>query len=485
MDLKKKQAFNQRMGKGKFPRHQNLAKGGRVMAQKVLSQAEAAMDPSPRFLTGGQAGQAGMQALEGAGAGAAIGTAVLPGIGTAVGAVGGALIGGISSLISSSSSSPQMPNITDPVTGQQITDANGNVVGSEQAVENYNQTLLAQNGAQNQSNVYNQEGQIAAGNGPNPALAQLNQTTGTNVANQAALMAGQRGASSNVGLMARQAAQQGAATQQQAVGQAATTESQQQLNALNAQAGIAGQQVAETQTGLNNAATNNLTNQSQILGAQTAYNSAETSGQGSVNTANTATNVGAQTEANTLINGGLSGASTALTNAAAPKTTGAAPATPAPAAPSGGGGPTLGVNTTLPTPSFEYQGGAIHGRDRMAKGGHPSFVAQYLHGQVTPKMASGGKVPAIVSPKEVYLNPKQVKEVVERGADPMKIGHHFPGKDKVKHDSLKNDVIKTELDEGGVVLPIHVTTHKNASHLGRKFVEKTVAKHMKRPVGVS
>ncbi len=89
---------------------------------------------------------------------------------------------------------------------------------------------------------------IANGTGPNPAQAMLNQQTGENVANQAALMAGQRGAGANVGLLARQAAQQGAATQQQAVGQGATLEAQQQMNAINAltgnqaaQAGTAGQ----------------------------------------------------------------------------------------------------------------------------------------------------------------------------------------------------------------------------------------------------
>lgn len=471
MDLSKKRAFNEKMGKGKFPRHQNLAKGGRVMSQEA-----AAKDPAPKFLSGGQVGNAAGAALGGAATGAAIGS-VVPGIGTAIGAVGGALIGGIGSLISSSSSTPQMPNITDPVTGAQITDANGNVVANEQQIATYNNTLMAQNGAQNQTDVYNKEGQIAAGTGPNPALAQLNQTTGTNVANQAALMAGQRGATSNVGLLARQAAQQGATTQQQAVGQAATTESQQQLNALSAQAGIAGQQVAETQTGLGQGATTALGNQGQVLGAAGTFNTNITGGTGSVNSANTPTNVGNQQEGYGLANGALSGAGTALIKGSAPTTPAPAPGIPT------SNGPNLGVNTNFGTPSFSYKGGEIHGRDRMAKGGHPSFVAQFLHGQVTPKMASGGKVPAIVSAKEVYLNPNQVKEVVERGADPMKIGHHFPGKDKVKHDSLKNDVIKTELDEGGVVLPIHITTHKNASHLGRKFVERTMAKHMKRPNG--
>lgn len=105
---------------------------------------------------------------------------------------------------------------------------------------------------------------VANGTGPNPAMAALNQQTGQNVANQAALMAGQRGAGANIGLLARQAAQQGAATQQQAVGQGATMQAQQSLNALGqmgaqqqaeagtqqAIAGIGGQQLGMQQAGI-------------------------------------------------------------------------------------------------------------------------------------------------------------------------------------------------------------------------------------------
>lgn len=88
-----------------------------------------------------------------------------------------------------------------------------------------------------QQNLANQLQGVANGTGPNPALAQLQQQTEQNITNQAALMASQRGASANPGLIARQAAQQGAATQQQAVGQAATLQAQQQLNAMNALSG--------------------------------------------------------------------------------------------------------------------------------------------------------------------------------------------------------------------------------------------------------
>ncbi len=108
------------------------------------------------------------------------------------------------------------------------------------------------NAVNNLGNVFNSQGStlgqlqgIANGTGPNPAQAMLAQQTGQNVSNQAALMAGQRGAGANVGLMARQAAQQGAATQQQAVGQGATMQAQQSLGALG-QMGTQQQGMANT-----------------------------------------------------------------------------------------------------------------------------------------------------------------------------------------------------------------------------------------------
>lgn len=114
--------------------------------------------------------------------------------------------------------------------------AGANAVANQSGALNAQQQLAAQQQATAQ-----QYQNIANGTGPNPAQAALNNATGANVANQAALMAGQRGAGSNVGLMARQAAQQGAATQQQAVGQSAEMQAQQQLAGLS---GLTGQQQA-------------------------------------------------------------------------------------------------------------------------------------------------------------------------------------------------------------------------------------------------
>lgn len=146
--------------------------------------------------------------------------------------------------------------------------------------------LQAQNGIQNQSDVYNQLQGVAAGTGPNPAQAMLANTTGANVANQAALMAGQRGSSANAGLVARQAAQQGGNLQQQAAGQAAALQAQQSLNAMNSLGGIAGQQVGQQQqavTGLNQFAQQGNQN---VLNSIAAQNQAAVANAAQANQAN-------------------------------------------------------------------------------------------------------------------------------------------------------------------------------------------------------
>lgn len=147
--------------------------------------------------------------------------------------------------------------------------------------------LQAQNGLGNQASVFqqqqglaNQLQGVANGTGPNPAQNMLNQATGQNVSNQAALMAGQRGASANTGLIARQAAMQGANTQQQAAGQAATMQSQQQLAAMqqlqNQQASmgnLANTQVGQAQTGLQQLGQQSLQQQANLYGLQSNINS--------------------------------------------------------------------------------------------------------------------------------------------------------------------------------------------------------------------
>lgn len=162
--------------------------------------------------------------------------------------------------------------------------------------QNFLNQLNAQNGLQNQSNVYSQLQGVANGTGPNPAQAMLNQSTGQNVSNQAALAASQRGASSNVGLIGRQAADQGANLQQQAVGQAATMQANQSLAALGQMQNLATQQVGQQAGGISNYNQFVQGNQGQLLG-----------GQGNQNTVNSAIAQSNQKAGAGLIGGILGG----------------------------------------------------------------------------------------------------------------------------------------------------------------------------------
>lgn len=163
------------------------------------------------------------------------------------------------------------PNIQGPSMGDVM---NAGVNPAMQQQMALLQQLQAQKGLAAQSEALNMARQGAMGQGPNPALDQLHQTTGQNIQNQAALMASQRGAAANPGMIARMAAQQGGALNQQAAGQAATLGSQQRL----AQQGLfgdiagtmAGNQINATRTGLEGA----LQNQGQIMGGMNAANQA-------------------------------------------------------------------------------------------------------------------------------------------------------------------------------------------------------------------
>lgn len=147
-------------------------------------------------------------------------------------------------------------------------------------------SLQGQNGIQNQSSVFNQLQGVANGTGPNPAQAQLAQATGANTANQAALMAGQRGSGANAGLIARQAAQQGAQNQQNAAGQAATMQANQSLNAMNQLAGVAGQQVGQQQQATGAITGAQQTEQQNLLNSIAQQNNANVGMQSNVNSSN-------------------------------------------------------------------------------------------------------------------------------------------------------------------------------------------------------
>lgn len=336
----------------------------------------------------------------------------------------------------------------NPTNQQQI---DSSYAGTQNSLAQQNALLSAlqgQQGLQNQSNVYNQLQGVANGTGPNPAQAQLAQATGANVANQNALMAGQRGSNANAGLLARQAAMQGANTQQNAANQAATLQANQSLGALNQLGGIAGNQVSNQigATGANTQANQGL--QQALLNAQAGYNTNATSTQNSINAANAGLAQGAQQGQQAMIGGlfNAAGAASGLTKGAT-------------ALMADGGMATAPLPTQGPQSKFGQ------------------FLAGM--GSTAPQamMAEGGKVPALVSPGEKYLSPEKV-EAVAKGADPMEEGKTVPGKPKVggNKNSYANDTVKATLDEGGIVLPRSVTQSKHPHWAAHKFVSEIMAK---------
>lgn len=281
--------------------------------------------------------------------------------------------------------------------------------------------LAAQGGVQNQSNVFNQQQQLAnqlgtqaQGGGPNPALAQLNQATGANVANQAALMAGQRGSNANVGLLARQAAQQGANTEQQAVGQGAVLKAQQQLAAQGALqnqqqmlGNTAAQQVNQQSAGIGQLGSITQGEQSILQNANSSANTANVGMQSNINSANSnIANTNASNQSK-LLGGGLNAA--------------------------GGIGSLISQGMTQ-----KAEGGLI---------GPASFAGKHFK-----NMAAGGHV-----------------------AD-FTLGGKLPGKAEVAGDSYQNDRVPIMGSPGEIMLPRSIAMHPNAPEKAAEFVRAILAK---------
>jgi hypothetical protein len=369
-------------------------------------------------------------------------------VGQAIGSLAGGIAGG---------SGIGKANITNPTDPNQIAQA---YKDQQQALANQQalmQTLQAQGGIQNQTNVFqqqqalaNQLGQIGAGQGPNPAQAQLAQATGQNVANQAALMAGQRGTSANAGLLARQAAQQGGALQQQAVGQGATLQAQQQLAALQAQqaqqaqmAQLAGAQVGQQQGAANAYQQGALAGQSNLLGAAQGYNQAQVSNQGLYNQA-LGQITGGMFQGLGAAAGGLGGLFKA-----APAAAGAGATSGIVGAGAGGGAGSsgfLGVNKAYGGEIEKYADGGM-------VGGPKSFVGQHLAQSM--KMAKGG----VIDGEQLAAQ-----------------GMTVPGKAVVKGDSLKNDKVPARLSPGEIVIPRSIAQHPQAPSKAAEFVKAIMAK---------
>ena len=388
-------------------------------------------------------------------------------------------------------------NVQTPVSNQQVQNAltTGTQALQQQQGLAQQYTPAGQQALASQQQLLAQLSQEAQGQGPNPALNQLAQATGANTSNQAALMAGQRGASQNAGLIARQAAQQGAQNQQQAAGQAATLSAQQQLANQ--------QQLAAQQAQLTG----------QQMGAQSTYTQAAQGNQNALLNAiggQNATQAGlAQTQMQGQQNllGGLLGAAGS----------GLGVLSKAEGGPIHGydvGGPVNSQQVNGPQSAF---GQFLKGKSQLTQGaaqfgqglgqavgsmfkpsapkpqtmaGGPadttSNTQQQSPGAQTasdiPMMqaAEGGNVPAMVSPGEQYLEPDDVKKV-KQGANPLAVGERIPGKPKYPGNDYRNDTVRKDLKEGGLVIPNKVMQSKTPAWDAMKFVHAHMAKGGKVP----
>jgi hypothetical protein len=510
--VSREKEFNDKMSlKNKYPRHINMKKGGMVKRFADGGSTEHAFS-DPGTALGGPANSTNNSNVQ------TTSNTLGGNLAGALGLTSGFQAGGANLQVGTNSN-----QLNNAYTGAQTGLAN---------TQNIAGTLApgAAQGVANQGIVQQQLLNQLNGTGPNPARAALNMNTAANVNQQAALMAGQRGAGQNAGLIAREAAQQGAGIQQQGVAQNALLQQQQQIAAQQGLAGLAGQQIGQAGTGAQAYNTAQQNEQGILQGANSGMNSTLAQQQASINATNAAT---AQANASGIggLIGGVGSAVGSIFSSLAeggevqkmadggnlgwggnynqtPGGGGSAPmasfSVPGKSndlsnglsdagegiadyigkKPGGSGGITQFEGNVAGGPGDTGSPAAYFGRERLvAHGGqirsyehHYNHVQNYFNGGPT-----GQKVDALVSPGEVYLNPHQVKKVIHEGADPEKIGHKFPGvAKKPGKDSYDNDVTPASLDEGGVVIDLETLKKKNPL-ASRRFVHKAVAKHMKSP----
>lgn len=122
-------------------------------------------------------------------------------------------------------------------------------------------------------------------------------------------------------------------------------------------------------------------------------------------------------------------------------------------------------------------GGATVAAAGLAHGGEvgaqPDFLSQVM-GHLN--MAHGGKVPAMVSPGEIYLSPEKARAVAQGKMSPMKAGEKIKGKAEVAGDSLENDTVPKKLEKGGVVVPRSAAQGKGSEDKARAFVQAILAR---------
>jgi hypothetical protein len=365
----------------------------------------------------------------------------------------------------------------------------------------------------------------ANGQGPNPALAQLNQTTQQNGQQAAGLVASQRGL--NPGEAARMGQQGQIQANQQAGGQAATLGAQQQLSAEQGLASVYGQQ--------ENAASQNASviNQGQLgaqgLNAQTA--------QANTNSVNNTTGglLSGFGALSSLAKGGVVGKDGKKTENPKLSTVPEKDRFKGNLLPEhlksiadiyhgnkfAWGGPVSGPLASVNTPQF----GSGSGNNGMASGmggsgsdksddsvsspssatsannfGAPQLTQPALGsssgyskgGQVKPQHFDWGgdvqpdQLASVNIPKENVVPVKSDSSGGGGGGGGIGAivgllaeGGKVPGKPKVDHNAYKNDTVPTMLTPGEVVIPLNVMNSADPVKNAAAFVAEHLAKHQK------
>lgn len=300
--------------------------------------------------------------------------------------------------------------------------------------------------------------------GPAPEQTMLNQQTGINTANQAALMAGQRGASSNPALMAKMIAQQGAMNQQGAVGQGATMAQQRMMGAQNQR-----MQLEQAQ------AQNYLQSQNIMQGAVASQNRDITSGVLGAEGIQNAQNMQNNNMQNQLMGGLLSGIAAGGTYAAfaAANKGGKVPRSKgydlggivrydAAGDPSGPSQPSDSGTNPLSSIMGGVQG-AANLKGLMGSGGgggssngqfsdtssYAATADQFDGGgkipgksEVSGNSPTNDKVPALLSPGEVVIDKETLNDKGAIGKAARMVADHIAQRNKTNGDSMTKDGTK-------------------------------------------
>lgn len=387
--------------------------------------------------------------------------------------------------------------ILSPISGEQTLDAYNQAQQSLQQQRSLVDQLRAQQGIQNQNDVYSQQqglaqqlGLQAQGGGPNPALAQLAQSTGANTANQAALMAGQRGSNQNVGLLARQAAQQGAANQQNAAGQGATLRAQQQLaaqQALQQQQGMMGnlatQQAGQYIGGIGNLNQGIQNEQNMLLNSAAQQNNAAIGMQSNVNNVNAGIAQGNQGFQQGVLNKVAGGIGSALSLAEGGQVPHIDPAKAQAAQDSmrkafhyADGGPVSSFGQMLQGQGNQLANQAVDIGGPMGMSNFQSGLQKGNEfggaGASKGKSIFAGQIGSAGSSDLMSAGP----EMVAAYGGMASKGGHVPGKAEVKGDSLRNDKVDAKLSPGEIVIPRSIAQGKDAPKKAAEFVAAILAK---------